>query len=265
MAGGEINGTVTGDFYGNFLERGLGYSLDVSSDGMTLVAATWGFLRVFQYSGGEWGQVGSDIAVIDVLDQYAGNIHLTTDGKVTFGVYHGTHPYADDWGPTIRTLQLSDQSLTDVCSTPNDAALIALAVSKNGKTIVHSDLSRGLLARTLWSSAGDPAWNIIFVGLDADFGVDSTDKIELQYDISATWDYETDIFLKDCSTRISDIQFNQTNITSPRDALHESLTLSYSFDKSGIASSVISNETTSQIEFCQVVRLILPQDGAPDF
>jgi len=107
-------------------------------------------------------------------------------------------------------------------------------------------------------------WEIIFVNLTADFAVDSSDELIVDYEIGKDRAHETSLYEKDCSTNITDITVNSTKSYTNKDLTHDTLTVKHSFDKSMIANSTIWNSTTSEIEICQVVRLIVPANGTDE-
>ena len=109
-------------------------------------------------------------------------------------------------------------------------------------------------------------WDIMFLNLTADFSFDSVDELVMEYEIGKDRDFETILFAGDCETNISGIVITQTAPASARiskNVIHDSLSLSYTLDKSMITGSNIWNATSAsnQIELCQVVRLIIPADG----
>ena len=101
------------------------------------------------------------------------------------------------------------------------------------------------------------------MGLSADFGADSVDELQIGYKIAVTRDYETEILNSDCETKITGIDVLLTNaVRTDRNAAYDTLALSYDFDKSSITSSSIWDAESNQIEVCQIVRLIIPQNDS---
>lgn len=66
-----------------------------------------------------------------------------------------------------------------------------------------------------------------------------------------------EIFEKDCTTPITDIDVTLTNtVTTPQDEIHTLLELSYNIDLDQIKGSNLWNDDISQLEMCQVVYLL---------
>ena len=99
--------------------------------------------------------------------------------------------------------------------------------------------------------------------MNFDFSPNSTDEIKFEYEVSTGRDIETHVYQTDCETNITDIVFNSSlsvKMAKAGAALKEKLTFGHSIDKSAIANSTqIWNGTN--IEFCQIVQLILPEDA----
>jgi len=106
-------------------------------------------------------------------------------------------------------------------------------------------------------------WDIIYLDLFTDFGASSIDELEIGYDISVDREFETILLQDNCESPIDDIGVvNLTKTTMyPKDEFHQTLVLSYDFNKTALAGSSIWNDATDQIEVCQIVRLIIPAEG----
>ena len=78
----------------------------------------------------------------------------------------------------------------------------------------------------------------------------------MNYEIGQGRQFDTLLFLKDCTTNVTDITINYTEpLLTQTSANFSTVTLGYNIDKSMIANSSIWNATSSQIELCQVVQL----------
>ena len=78
----------------------------------------------------------------------------------------------------------------------------------------------------------------------------------MNYEIGNGRQFDTLLFLKDCTTNVTDITINYTeSLLTQMNANFSTVTLGYNIDKSMIANSSIWNATSSQIELCQVVQL----------
>ena len=67
----------------------------------------------------------------------------------------------------------------------------------------------------------------------------------------------TDIFAGDCETSITDIDISLVQSRTSVDSQSDLLSLAYDINKTQIALSNIWNATTSTIEICQVVQLVI--------
>lgn len=79
--GSDLDGEDAGDYFG--------YSVSLAGDGRTLAvgarlnsdaAARAGHVRVFQWSGGAWNQLGSDLNGQNVDDYFGNSVALSSDG-----------------------------------------------------------------------------------------------------------------------------------------------------------------------------------------
>lgn len=95
--------------------------------------------------------------------------------------------------------------------------------------------------------------------MSTNFSSSSIEEVAIDYAIGKNRDVESSIYQKDCETNITDIGINSTQFTSYLSATHDSLTLHHSIDKSAIGDSSIWNETSTEINVCQVVRLFIPE------
>jgi len=107
-----------------------------------------------------------------------------------------------------------------------------------------------------------PKWNLDFVNLNADFSPDSDDDLVIEYVMGINRSYQTQIFAQDCRTPITpENLLRLTAERNPNNDLSETLTLNYSLEKSLITSSNVWNEAMNQLNVCQVVQLILPDEA----
>ena len=105
------------------------------------------------------------------------------------------------------------------------------------------------------------SWEIQFLGLDADFSIDSTHEVAANYTIGKSREYATNLYAKDCTSAITGIEITKVEYTESYDSNNDLLMLKYDFNKTEITSSNIWNATSSKIEACQVVQLIISSNG----
>jgi hypothetical protein len=81
--GGDLLGEASGDNFGS--------AVSISSDGMTVASGgikntgsgnSAGHVRVYQYSGSSWSQMGSDIDAEASKDRFGGALSLSSDGSI---------------------------------------------------------------------------------------------------------------------------------------------------------------------------------------
>ena len=112
-------------------------------------------------------------------------------------------------------------------------------------------------------------WDLNYIGMDVDFGIDSPHEIELQYEMGTNRQYEVELLAFDCESPIAGILnrpldiFNVTsNVESiENDDVHQLLTLQYDLDKSLLSSSNIWNTETNEVQLCSVARLTYYSDN----
>lgn len=103
-------------------------------------------------------------------------------------------------------------------------------------------------------------WVIAFLNLTANFGVDSLEFLTLNYMIGRDRDFNTFLKQKDCSSNITDgIILSSTNSTAYNNATYESLTLTHGLNKTLLSTSNIWNDTSKEIEVCQIIQLLGPE------
>ena len=100
-------------------------------------------------------------------------------------------------------------------------------------------------------------WTLDFQEMAASLASDVEDEITFTYLIGSGRDYEMSFLEKGCDATapIDNALYNVTNSTAFVNSTHQLLSVSYSIDKSAIASSSIWNNNTSTIELCQVTSL----------
>ena len=93
--GSDIDGEVTGDL--------SGYSVSLSDDGTIVAVGAYGHaeqtgcVRVYQYSGGAWSQLGADIDGEATGDSSGKSVALSADGTiVAVGAYKDDGPNGND-------------------------------------------------------------------------------------------------------------------------------------------------------------------------
>ena len=105
-----------------------------------------------------------------------------------------------------------------------------------------------------------PTWDIDFTSMSADFSVNSTDELTLNYDIGKGQKQEVIVLPLldwDCKTNVTGITVNATEpVWTPNNSSYKTLTLGYSLNKSAIANSSIWNSTLGQLGLCQKVQLV---------
>jgi len=105
-------------------------------------------------------------------------------------------------------------------------------------------------------------WDINYLGLTGDLSVNSTDELVMNFEIGKDRVVAAELLAKDCVDNITGIDINVTApVITPHNDTHGGLRLGYSLEKSMITGSNIWNATRNQIEFCQVVQLIVPANG----
>mmetsp|Transcript_9038 Transcript_9038/g.20404 ORF Transcript_9038/g.20404 Transcript_9038/m.20404 type:complete len:305 (+) Transcript_9038:232-1146(+) len=105
-----------------------------------------------------------------------------------------------------------------------------------------------------------PQWDINYLGLTADFGINSVNEVIVEYEIGINRVLETEILATDCLSPITGISLNSTIEREPKNGYLELLSLRYSIDKSMITGSNIWDAATDKLRFCQVVRLVFPSE-----
>ena len=138
--GADINGDSSGDY--------SGYSVSLSSDG-TIVAigapdndgngSNSGHVRVYEYSGSSWSQLGADIDGDSSGDYSGRSVSLSSDGTI---VAVGA-PYNDGNGSNsghVRVYQYSDSSWTQLVldidgEAANDYSGHSVSLSSDGTTV----------------------------------------------------------------------------------------------------------------------------------
>mmetsp|Transcript_28408 Transcript_28408/g.51777 ORF Transcript_28408/g.51777 Transcript_28408/m.51777 type:complete len:136 (+) Transcript_28408:754-1161(+) len=74
--------------------------------------------------------------------------------------------------------------------------------------------------------------------------------------------YQTQILAHDCKTPITpENLLRLTTERNPNNDRSETLTLNYSVEKSLLTSSNVWNEAMNQLNMCQVVQLVLPDEA----
>jgi len=110
------------------------------------------------------------------------------------------------------------------------------------------------------SSPTPNPWQISFIEMRPNFGANSVEELELDYQVGRGRDVVHALYAGNCNPNtnpvaINGLQYNVTNTTGTPSNGMEPLTLSYSFDKSSITGSNIWNKNETKIELCQVVQL----------
>ena len=117
------------------------------------------------------------------------------------------------------------------------------------------------LCHRLQTTLAQPPSDIEFVAFG--FDLSNLNELWVTYDISTGETYAANLYEKDCSTSISDLNIESTTATTSlgdggvTNATHDRLVLEYDIDTTNLESSNIWNAATSTIELCQVVQLKL--------
>jgi len=106
-------------------------------------------------------------------------------------------------------------------------------------------------------SVGVGPWVINFLDVVANFSISSDDELVLNYEVGKGRKVKTFLYKKDCTTNVTDIFINTTVSKTPMNLnlTYELLTVSHNVNKTAIGSSSVWNDTSKQIELCQVVQL----------
>ena len=112
-------------------------------------------------------------------------------------------------------------------------------------------------------------WDLNYLGMNVDFGIDSPHEIELQYEMGINRQYEVELLAFDCESPIAGIlnrPLSIINITSNVESIenddeHEMLSLQFDLDKSLLSSSNIWNTETNEVQLCSVARLTYYSDN----
>lgn len=95
-----------------------------------------------------------------------------------------------------------------------------------------------------------------------DFSVDGVGAIDIDYEIKKGREFESVALARDCVSNITSIDLNLTPERSPKWPDYDLLRLQYSFSMESLVGSNIWDAETGKIEFCQVVRLVVPAVGS---
>jgi len=118
------------------------------------------------------------------------------------------------------------------------------------------------------SSPTPNPWQISFIEMRPNFGANSVEELELDYQVARGCAVVHALYAGNCNPNtnpvaINGLQYNVTNTTGTPSNGMEPLTLSYSFDKSSITGSNIWNNNETKIELCQVVQLTAAGPNGP--
>ena len=102
-------------------------------------------------------------------------------------------------------------------------------------------------------------WDINYLSLVTDFGVDSTDEVVVKYEIGKDRAFNVDLFDKGCINPITGITISKNPVRTPKDDIHDLLDIKLDIPKSSLSKSNIWTAFSSKVEFC--ARLQLKTEG----
>jgi len=155
------------------------------------------------------------------------------------------------------------------CTTPLTGTSIELSHMTDGMMLFMAEMEILGMPATPNPTVGSPPpgptssptphglWTLEFQEMAATLASDVEDELTFTYLIGSGRDYETSFLEKGCDATapVDDALYNVTNSTAFFNSTHQLLNVSYSLDKSALASSSIWNNDTSTIELCQVTSL----------
>ena len=108
-----------------------------------------------------------------------------------------------------------------------------------------------------------PNWDINYIGIASDFGVDRPDEITFMYEIGAGRLFKFSLFAQGCMDNITGLNYTITTAINPTDDYAtENLDVILAVkNMSSISESNIWNENTSTMEFCIMLQLISVMSG----
>lgn len=101
-------------------------------------------------------------------------------------------------------------------------------------------------------------WEIVYLRLSNNFSNSGGKEISTDFWIGKDRDPEVLLLDKNCKANITGININTTKVITPYDSTHNLLSVHHSMDISDISNSSIWNDTSKEIEVCQVTSLVLP-------
>lgn len=112
--------------------------------------------------------------------------------------------------------------------------------------------------------AGPASWDVDIVSFDTNFAPDGQPNLVVRYEIGIDRDHETEVFAEDCESPVEPAGLlSEPAITQApsQDESSDDLTLGYTIDMGRLAESNVWDEEGNRLAVCQVVRLILPEQG----
>ena len=108
-----------------------------------------------------------------------------------------------------------------------------------------------------------PNWDLNYIGIASDFGVDRPDEITFMYEIGAGRLFKFSLFAQGCMDNITGLNYTITTAINPTDDYAtENLDVILAVkNMSSISKSNIWNENTSTMEFCIMLQLISVMSG----
>lgn len=137
-----------GDIDGDLKRDNLGFRVELSADGSTLVtsanfsddfATDAGEIKIYRYSSGSWSQLGSDIYGVSSFDEFGYSVGISGDGNtvVAGALYNDDLAFA---GGHVRVFVYSAGAWTQLGSTiaggsANDHIGVRSLLSDDGRTL----------------------------------------------------------------------------------------------------------------------------------
>ncbi len=104
-----------------------------------------------------------------------------------------------------------------------------------------------------------PNWDLNYLGVDTNLGVNSTNDITFMYEIGMGRTYQFDLFTAGCRDDIVGLNYTTTTVTYAASAVTDKLDIQLDVESmKSIRDSNIWNGITSAIELCITVELVSP-------
>lgn len=189
LLGSQISGKASGDRFG--------YASSISSNGNRVAVGAYlnstsrGYVRIYEYSGGTWNQIGSDLEGDSSNDIFGFSVSLSSNGKRVIigsptaasndrGVVKVYEETGGTWNQVFSTIEGGEYNGSgdimgrNVSMSSDGNVIVAgsgLARSQSGKVVVYTCvvLENRLLDTTTNDQALTPLTNIILSGKRSDY------------------------------------------------------------------------------------------------